>query len=48
MASGWARDDKFFARHFIIMLKEKTFECLASSLAVEKFCAARLTRLTHM
>jgi len=33
---GWARDRKL--RHFIITLKEKTFECLASSLVVERFC----------
>lgn len=26
------------AGHFIINLKEKTFECLASSLAVARYC----------
>jgi hypothetical protein len=32
----WTKGCK--ARHFIIALKEKTFECLASSIAVERFC----------
>jgi hypothetical protein len=33
---GWVKDCK--SRHFIVTLKEKTFECLASSLTVEQFC----------
>jgi hypothetical protein len=36
MASNWAKD--FKSRHFLVTLKEKTFECLASSIAVERFC----------
>lgn len=36
ISCDWARDPKL--RHFIVLLKEKSFECLASSLAVEKFC----------
>ena len=32
----WMKDCK--SRHFIVTLKEKTFECLASSIAVERFC----------
>jgi hypothetical protein len=36
MSYDWARDSKL--RHFIVLLKAKTFECLASSLVVEKLC----------
>jgi hypothetical protein len=36
MDLSWARDDQH--RHFIVTLKENTFECLASSLVVERFC----------
>jgi hypothetical protein len=32
----WAKDHSM--RHFIVTLNEKTFECLASELRVEKFC----------
>lgn len=32
----WVKDCK--SRHFIVTLKEKTFECLASSIAVERYC----------
>ena len=31
----WVKDCK--TRHFIVTLKEKTFECLASFIAVERF-----------
>jgi hypothetical protein len=33
---SWARGNQ--PRHFILTLKEKTLECLASSLVVERFC----------
>ena len=36
MSFDWASKPK--ARHFIVCLKEKTFECLASALVVEKYC----------
>lgn len=36
IAPEWVKDCK--SRHFIITFKEKTFECLASSIAVERFC----------
>jgi hypothetical protein len=36
MSYDWARDPKL--RHFVVLLKEKTFECLASSIRIEKFC----------
>ncbi|HVS38277.1 MAG TPA: hypothetical protein VMS17_22155 [Gemmataceae bacterium] len=32
----WMKDRN--SRHFIVTLKEKTFECLASSMVVERFC----------
>jgi hypothetical protein len=35
MDSSWSRD--WVLRHFILTLKEKTFECLASTLAVERY-----------
>ena len=34
---NWAKDSTL--RHFIITLKEATFECVASSLVVERFCS---------
>jgi hypothetical protein len=34
--SDWTNRRK--SRHFIIALKEKTFECLASSITVDRFC----------
>ena len=36
VAPDWMKDCK--SRHFIITLKEKTFECLAAAIAVERFC----------
>jgi hypothetical protein len=36
MEPKWAQDRTL--RHFIILLKEQTFECLASSLTIERFC----------
>lgn len=36
MGSGWSSERRL--RHFIIVLKEVTFECLASSLVVDRFC----------
>jgi hypothetical protein len=36
IAPDWMKDCK--SRHFIVLLKEKTFECLASSMSVERFC----------
>ncbi len=43
---GWAREGTL--RHFIITLKEKTFECLASSLVVEKFCGTFEEAYSHV
>ena len=36
IAPDWFKDCK--SRHFVVALKEKTFECLASSIKVERFC----------
>lgn len=36
IAPDWVNGCK--SRHFIVTLKEKTFECLASSIVVERFC----------
>jgi hypothetical protein len=36
IAPDWVKDCK--SRHFVVTLKEKSFECLASSMAVERFC----------
>lgn len=35
IAPDWVKE--FKSRHFIVTLKEKTFECLTSSIAVERF-----------
>lgn len=32
----WIKDSA--SKHFIVLLKEKTFECLATDLVVERFC----------
>jgi len=34
---GWARNRTH--RHFVVTFKEATFECIASELVVERFCA---------
>lgn len=36
IAPDWVKESK--SRHFVVALKEKTFECLASSIEVERFC----------
>jgi hypothetical protein len=46
MSYDWARDSKL--RHFVVLLKEKTFECLASSLLVEKFCQTYEEAYSHV
>jgi hypothetical protein len=38
----------FKPRHFVILLKEKTFECLASSLGVAKFCGTFDEAFSHV
>lgn len=35
MDTDWAKDRN--SKHFIVLLKEKTFECLASEITVERF-----------
>jgi hypothetical protein len=35
----WVEANGWESRHFIVTLKEKTFECLASDIAVERYCA---------
>jgi hypothetical protein len=46
MSWEWARDRTM--RHFILTLKEKTFECLAASLAIEKFCGTFEEAYSHV
>jgi len=46
MDYDWARART--RRHFIITLKEATFECIASSLAVEKFCTTFEEAYAHV
>jgi hypothetical protein len=43
---SWARGDQ--PRHFVLTLKEKTFECLASSLVVVRFCETFDTAYAHV
>jgi hypothetical protein len=42
----WARDRKL--RHFMITLKEATFECLASALVIERFCSTFQEAFDHV
>ncbi len=42
----WARDRK--PRHFMITLKEMTFECLASSLVIDRYCSTFEEAFTHV
>jgi hypothetical protein len=42
----WARKREL--RHFIVLLKENTFECLATSLSVERFCSTFEDAQTHV
>ena len=46
MSYDSARDPKL--RHFIVLLKEVTFECLASSLAIQKFGRTYEEAYSHM